>query len=309
LAAPCIGRADPASDELERQRQENKQLQQQLAELKKLLEVQQQQIAELKEAKRIRDLLAENELKLAQRQKEIAELRSRLVEAQVQAASVRNRNEQLLVELEKVLKEMQKVRAGNPPALDQKSNPPAEAVEGVIKKVENALVIVSIGKDAGLEKGHTLEVYRIEPKPTYLGRIRIIEVAATTAVGQVMDKPHEAIKIGDKVASTIKPLDKPKEGPKESNKVNPPPEQLEGLVKEVKEDGQVVITLGSDAGLQQGQTLEVFRINADPPRSVYLGRIRIVEVKAATAVGKAMGKLAQPIMVGDTVASRILSGN
>jgi hypothetical protein len=78
--------------------------------------------------------------------------------------------------------------------------PPAN-IEGLVKRVEGALATVSVGSDAGLKKGQTLEVYRLGPKPLYLGRLRIVDVTATQAVGELVGKAKEAIKAGDQVSS------------------------------------------------------------------------------------------------------------
>jgi chromosome segregation ATPase len=91
---------------------------------------------------------------------------------------------------------------------------------------------------------------------------------------------------------------------------NPPREAVEGLVKATDPaTGLVQITLGSDAGLNVGHTLEVFRINTtNPDRSQYLGRIRIVEVKATEAIAAPVDKMANKIRVNDNVASRLTGG-
>ncbi len=85
------------------------------------------------------------------------------------------------------------------------SNLPGENIQGVISKVDSeGLVLIDLGSDAGLLKGQTLHVYRLEPKPEYLGEIRLIEVSPTTAVGKTV-KPQAAagIKVGDRVAAKI----------------------------------------------------------------------------------------------------------
>jgi hypothetical protein len=87
--------------------------------------------------------------------------------------------------------------------------------------------------------------------------------------------------------------------------VNPPADNIEGLVREVGASGLVRITIGSDAGLVKGHTLEVYRLNEIAAQSKYLGRIKIVEVSATEAVGQPMGKMA-PLQAGDQVSSRIL---
>src|SRR5262249_24803886 len=85
---------------------------------------------------------------------------------------------------------------------------------------------------------------------------------------------------------------------------NPPTEDVEGLIKKVDPSGFVSITVGSDAGLKKGQTLEVFRLSPDPK---YVGVIEIIAVRADEAVGKLVGKTVGPIQAGDRVASNILS--
>ncbi len=85
---------------------------------------------------------------------------------------------------------------------------------------------------------------------------------------------------------------------------NPPPEQVEGLVRRV--DGNLVhISLGSDAGLSTGQTLHVFRLGSN---SGYIGRIKLVDVRAKESVGQVMGRPLKQIQQGDRVASRIIPG-
>ena len=85
-------------------------------------------------------------------------------------------------------------------------NPPAEDIKGKVKAVdaESGLATISIGSDAGLQKGHTLEVYRLKPRPTYVGTLRILEVKAKEAVGKQVEPRHRgAVQVGDEVASRI----------------------------------------------------------------------------------------------------------
>jgi galactokinase len=90
---------------------------------------------------------------------------------------------------------------------------------------------------------------------------------------------------------------------------NPPLDGVEGLIKEVDPSGLVRITIGSDAGLANGNTLEVYRLNTQvPEQSRYLGRIKIIRVSNNEAVGQLMNKSPVPLQPGDTVSSRISSG-
>ena len=94
-----------------------------------------------------------------------------------------------------------------------------------------------------------------------------------------------------------------KEGP------NPPPENVQGRIRQVGSNGLVLISLGSDAGLAKGNTLEVYRLNTQSPElSKYLGRIKITEVTATGAVAQPIGKPSGPLQVGDQVSSQILGG-
>jgi hypothetical protein len=91
---------------------------------------------------------------------------------------------------------------------------------------------------------------------------------------------------------------------------NPPQDNIEGLIRQVDaSSGLVKITLGSDANLQKGHTLEVFRLSNVPDQSKYLGTIKIIDVSATEAVGQPMGHMAAPVQVGDRVASRILGAS
>jgi len=93
---------------------------------------------------------------------------------------------------------------------------------------------------------------------------------------------------------------------------NPPPDNVEGLVKDTDTKGGTVLmtlTIGSDAGLAKGHTLELFRLNpAVPSQSKYLGTVRILEAEPHQSVAQPVGRLSAPPQRGDRVASRILGG-
>ncbi len=80
-------------------------------------------------------------------------------------------------------------------------------VEGLIKRVDatNRRVEISIGSDDGLVAGHELNLYRIKPRPEYLGKVQIVSVDSNQAVGRVVGNTYQGKKIkeGDIVSSTI----------------------------------------------------------------------------------------------------------
>jgi hypothetical protein len=93
-------------------------------------------------------------------------------------------------------------------------------------------------------------------------------------------------------------------GTESPNAPKPPAESMEGLVKSVDPSGLVKLSLGSDAGLQRGHTLEAYRLNATTQK--YLGRVRILEVTPTESVAQPLGRMSSPLQPKDTVASRIL---
>jgi hypothetical protein len=86
-------------------------------------------------------------------------------------------------------------------------SPPA--VQGEVARVDtkNSRVEITIGSDDGLVPGHELYVYRVSPRPQYLGKIQILSVDPDQAVARVMGRTVQGIKIqeGDIVSSTIRP--------------------------------------------------------------------------------------------------------
>ncbi len=83
------------------------------------------------------------------------------------------------------------------------------AVTGRINRVDptNRYYEISIGSDDGLVVGHELYLYRISPRPEYLGKVSVIAVDPDQAVAKVVGKTYmgKTIKEGDIVSSTIKP--------------------------------------------------------------------------------------------------------
>jgi hypothetical protein len=82
------------------------------------------------------------------------------------------------------------------------------SVEGEVSRVEdNKSVELTIGSDDGLVPGHELFLYRVKPKPEFLGRIKIISVDPDQSVGRIIGATIQGKKIkeGDIVSSTIRP--------------------------------------------------------------------------------------------------------
>jgi hypothetical protein len=160
------------------------------------------------DVEKIRDTLrieTDNNTKLV---KEKNELRDRAVGAEIQARAYKDTNTRLETEIQDMAKAMARLKAsaGSGTASAKGANPPPDNVEGQIKRTDanSGLVTLSIGSDAGLSKGNTMEVFRLGPTPRYVGRIRIVEVTNNQSVGQVVGRLSGGpIQVGDRVASQI----------------------------------------------------------------------------------------------------------
>jgi hypothetical protein len=87
------------------------------------------------------------------------------------------------------------------------------------------------------------------------------------------------------------------------------PSPVDGEVVElVAKTDLLKLSLGSNAGLAKGQTLEVYRPEKDGKPAIYLGRVRIIEVGPTNAFAKREDKGLRfgPIQAGDRVVGQIV---
>lgn len=102
-------------------------------------------------------------------------------------------------------KEMRLWTGAPDPDSDYKSKVPPR-VDGVVLAVKDGgLVEVSIGSDAGLKKGHLLEVYRISGGSSkYVGRIEVMKTSPARSVCKVNPKfQNSHVMEGDRVDTKI----------------------------------------------------------------------------------------------------------
>jgi hypothetical protein len=156
------------------------------------------------EVKRMTETLNERDTKIKDLVDANNQLRDRAVAAEIEAKSLKDRNAGLVAKLQEMGKELVKVKAGGTTAVGLTAkNPPPENVEGLVTRTDpSGLLTLSIGSDAGLTKGHTLEVFRLNPAK-YLGTVRILSVTPHEAVAQPVSRPLGTIQSGDRVASKI----------------------------------------------------------------------------------------------------------
>lgn len=189
--------------ELKRQNAEN-QLAAQNAIIDKLKTMNENREAEVKKIDALLSEAVKKNTDLAKDNKELAEKK---VEFEIKTQSLKERNEQLVLQVQNLLKEAERIRLGEA-ARSQRlvRNPPPEDIKGRIKAADpqSGLVTINLGSDSGLSKGNTLEVYRLAPKPTYLGTLRITDVRPNEAVGRLDGQQRRStLQVGDEVASEI----------------------------------------------------------------------------------------------------------
>lgn len=127
--------------------------------------------------------------------------------------------------------------------------------------------------------------------------------------GILVTLPHEAPPGAMKVEEFLrqKPADESRHA--SSSGKNPPAESVEAVIKSVGKDadGLLTISIGSDAGLAKGQTLELYWMPHKAPindaRS--FGTVRIVEVDAHQAVAQPVGGLKRKPQPGDRIIAQI----
>ncbi len=102
-----------------------------------------------------------------------------------------------------------------PPRRPFIANPPVVHVRGKVIRIdaEQDLAEIDLGADHGLKAGHTLEVFRLQPRPEYLGMMRILQVTPQQAVGRMIGlHSKKPLEVGDSVVSTIeREAEKPKD--------------------------------------------------------------------------------------------------
>jgi len=142
-------------------------------------------------------------------QKEKADLRDAKVAAEIERDSLKARNAALVEQVATLARQIEKGKAivtssgaGTTPGV--RKNPPQENIEGLVKTTDpSGLITLTIGSDAGLKAGNTLEAFRLGASPKYLGTVRIIEVRETEAVARPETSPGGRLQKGDRVASKI----------------------------------------------------------------------------------------------------------
>lgn len=160
---------------------------------------------------KLRTTLSEEQQKNNELVKKNAELVSETTVAQIERRATQDLANRVEKELQRLQKDMIRMRANGGASVTARAggkNPPPDPVEGLVKNTDpSGLMTLTIGSDAGLTKGHTLELFRLDPsrplESKYLGTVRILEADAHQAVAQPISRLKAAPQAGDRVASQI----------------------------------------------------------------------------------------------------------
>jgi hypothetical protein len=135
------------------------------------------------------------------------EYKQEAIKARTDLDSALDRNKQLLTKLvdtDRKLAALQGDRAAQ--AGQNVVNPPPDDIYGRVVDVDDATgwVRINLGSDSGIVKNNTLEVYRLKPRPAYVGTLKIYDVRPNEAIGKLMGAgPRGRIQKDDEVASRI----------------------------------------------------------------------------------------------------------
>ena len=167
-------------------------------------------IAELErrraEVKQINDTLQAREVRIRDLELQLTTVRDEAVNNKLKYDSLQERNQNLMTLYEGSSRELAAIkgRGITVPTDPTAKRPPVDQVRGTIKAVDGGLATISVGSDSGVNKDNILYVYRLTPKPDYLGELTILSVTPFEAVGRMKPASRQvAIKPGDEVASQI----------------------------------------------------------------------------------------------------------
>lgn len=168
------------------------------------------------EAKDLNDTIKKRDKFILEIQDEKARYLGEAKANEQKARSTQDRNEALLAEITRLQQKIAEVDAGaggdKKPRDPSQPNPPPVYVKGVIERIDpkdRTLVQITLGTDQGVNVNHTLEVFRFNPQPKYLGTIRIVEAFHHKAIARVVRgnlvEGRPPLQEGDRVASSLTP--------------------------------------------------------------------------------------------------------
>jgi chromosome segregation ATPase len=160
------------------------------------------------EVTRLTALVSEREQKIADIDRQMARLRDESVSYRIQYESAKARNADLLKQIQEKDQELTNLRLqfgpGRPTTPGQQRTPVPEDFKGTIRSIQGDLATITPGSDAGAAVGAELHVFRLAPRPEYLGRIVIQAVTPHEAVGRLEGASKGRVRVNDEVAARLR---------------------------------------------------------------------------------------------------------
>jgi hypothetical protein len=156
------------------------------------------------ERNQMKDQLTERNTRILRLEKDIVTASNNETQATILAGKLRDQVQSLMMQVEKMSSQLAylKARGIEAPNGNLKS-PPAE-VRGTVTGVEGSIATTSLGKDHGVNAGDELQVYRLDPQPTYVGKLRISIARDHDSVGTFTPaSPRMTITKGDTVDTKV----------------------------------------------------------------------------------------------------------
>ena len=164
--------------------------------------------AKTKDIEKARQLLRDVQLEAGEYKKQEKDLKDEIFNMRRELAVAKQNNKYLrdnVVTLQNVIQS--NGLDPNPAKYSQLSVPPEVDGEIVRSDAANKRFQISIGSDDGLVAGHELFVYRLQPQPEFLGKVKVQTVDSDQAVVTVIGTTPQGKKIreGDIVSTKIGP--------------------------------------------------------------------------------------------------------
>jgi hypothetical protein len=158
----------------------------------------------------LKKVLKDKEDRMVKMEGQNTDYRNKAITAEITAKSEQERNRQLLDQIAALTRDLERRQApggnGSAHVSSYGQRPPPDDVQGTVLETDTKsdLLTISIGSDAGVNVGNTLVVYRLKPRPEYVGSVTVIHADFHEAVAKPI-KPLRAgpVQKGDIVASRV----------------------------------------------------------------------------------------------------------
>jgi hypothetical protein len=182
---------------------------------------------------------------------------------------------------------------------------PRKALAGQVTAVarELDLVVISIGRDAGVYEGDEFTIYR---GGEFVGKIAVDRVHRAWASGRIVLKGKAEPRIGDQASNNVLAVpgkggqQEPSAAPPQPFRMGPRRWALQGQVTAVAKDlDLVVLSIGRDAGVSEGDEFTISRGNE------MVCKVAIDRVDRAWASGRIVTKGKSEPRIGDQASTNV----